>query len=106
MCVPELGRIYMAKEVTSVDSKYIVWCEVRYPTMNEWWKNRKREGRLVKLAAASVYRNHSTMPSILPPQKKVKKHATKKKGKTKHIHLVWKEVPGYDKVVVQDIQQP
>ena len=40
-----------------------------------------------------------------PPKKKSKKYAGKKE-KTKHIHLVWNEVSGYDKVVVQDIQQP
>ena len=94
VCVPELGSIYIAKEVTNVDSKYVV---VRYPTMtmNEWRKNRKKVGSTTKQF------NNATYPNT----KKVKKHAIKRK-EAKHIHLVWKEVPGYDKVVVQDIQQP
>ena len=35
VCVPGLGSVYIAKEVTNVDRKYIVWCLVRYPTTNE-----------------------------------------------------------------------
>ena len=34
VCMPELGSICIAKEVTNVDSKYVV-CVMRYPTMNK-----------------------------------------------------------------------
>ena len=53
VCVPELGSIYIAKEVTNVDRKYVVCVcgEVSYPTtMNDgrtWGKREVGKGRPV-----------------------------------------------------------
>ena len=85
-----------------MDSKYIVCGEVSY---DERMMEEPRGERSKERSASSERRNHSTMPSILIPQR-VKKFVVKRKRKTKHIHLVWKEDLGYDKVAVQDIQQP